>query len=309
MAPPDPRAGLDPVYILAICQHTAAVGGHRPVTVTSATGGIRVRAPSRRAALHMDAALTLIGYETACADSRWHWQLTVSGWNAARLEARLAAMRAVVTQLSADPTATAATAVAHYRRQPRRRSPDERADMALARTSQQLRASVAAHCGLSVPREPAILPADIGNALRLRAIWILEQTIEDLIDAHLRAARRALALFSSLRRQAPDDLAHNAAIRMAASAVVDLPPPWPRDPAAALPPPLWPSRPARPSAAPGESRPPAARPCDHAARDQPGAATNSATAPGITPTGMGGTPSARQQPDTQHIRPGPGRHR
>ncbi len=86
---------------------------------------------------------------------------------------------------------------------------------ALTQAHEELRAGVATRCGIHAPRDPAALPADTGNALRLRAIWVLEHAIDDLIERHLRIARRALTLFRTLRQNATDGSAQEAAIRQA----------------------------------------------------------------------------------------------
>ena len=65
------------------------------------------------------------------------------------------------------------------------------------------------------PHDPAVQPADVGNALRLRAAWTLEHAIDDLIERHLRVAADALTLFISLSRQVSSDRARDSAIRRA----------------------------------------------------------------------------------------------
>ena len=110
------RAGLDPAHILAICEHVAASGGHRPVGyVTAVPDGVRVRLRSPRAARAMRTALTRTGYDTVLTRPGRRWELLVTGWDDHALETRLAAMRTVIQQLSADPTATAAAVIDRYR--------------------------------------------------------------------------------------------------------------------------------------------------------------------------------------------------
>ena len=54
-----------------------------------------------------------------------------------------------------------------------------------------LRSWVAIRSGIHAPRNPSVVPADAGIALQLRATAVMEEAIEDLIERHLRAARRA----------------------------------------------------------------------------------------------------------------------
>jgi hypothetical protein len=248
MATPDlRRAGPGPAHILAICEHVAASGGHRPVGfVTAAPDGVRVRLRSPRAARAMRAALTRTGYDTSLTCPGRRWDLLVTGWDGHALEARLAAMRTVIAQLSTDPTATAATVIDRYRHTSAR-SPGSHLGIAvLIQAGEELRTSVAARCGIHAPRDPAILPAGTGNALRLRAIWVLEQAIDDLIGRHLRIARRALCLFRALRQDITDDRAQDAAICRAVGFAPRPSGSTARGRTVAAAPPLWPPRPARP---------------------------------------------------------------
>ena len=65
------------------------------------------------------------------------------------------------------------------------------------------------------PAPPAVLPADVGIALRLGTAGVLEQAIDDLVERHLRVAGHALALFCSLREPMDVGRAQDAAIRWA----------------------------------------------------------------------------------------------
>ena len=209
------RAGLDPAHILAICEHVAASDGWRPVGyVTAVPDGVRVRLRSPRAARAMRTALTRTGYDTALTRPGRHWDLLVTGWDDHALETRLTAMRTVIQQLAADPTATATAVIDRYR-QMSARSPARLGILALVQASEELRATVTARCGIPAPRDPAVRPAEIGNALRLRAIWVLEKIIDDLLERHLRIARRALTLFRTLRQDTTDDRAQETAISRA----------------------------------------------------------------------------------------------
>lgn len=77
------------------------------------------------------------------------------------------------------------------------------------------RAWAFARSGIHAPRDPAIVPADLANALRLRAARAAEAAIDDLIERHLRVAGYAVTQFTELREHAADDWAHDTAIRRA----------------------------------------------------------------------------------------------
>jgi hypothetical protein len=223
MAMRDPHGdGVDPAHILAICEHVAASGGHRPAGyVTATSDGVRVRVSSVRTARAMREELILVGYDTDLVRPGRHWRLLVTGWSAERLESRLAAMRATQQRLRSGETATAAAVIDRYRHLSARLPVLAASATAISEVERDIRTTVAARCGVFAPRDPAILPADVGNALRLRTIWALEHAIVELIERHLRVARRALAQFCSLRRLAADDWAKDAAVRRA----TDVPPP------------------------------------------------------------------------------------
>ena len=260
MAGPDPRrAGLDPAHILAICERAAASGNQPSVRHTLAVpAGLSVRLSSPQAAQLARAALARVGYQAALArPSRRSRNVLVAGWSAAGLESRLAAMRATVHQLRAEPAATATAVIDRYRRLSAGLPGIQASAAALSQAEKQIRLATAARCGIHAPRDPAILPADTGNALRLRVIWALEQAIDDLIERHLRVTRRALAQFCSLRRHGSDDWASDTAIRRAVG-VPSAPPGGlvagraPTDAA----PPLWPRQDAGPAASGEARRPP-----------------------------------------------------
>jgi hypothetical protein len=216
MATPDPgAAGLDPVHILAICTEATGGGSRRPVF--AAPGRIRVCMPSRRAARAGCAALARVGYLADTADSggRKGRDVLVTGWSAPGLESRLAAMRGVLHQLADSPTVTAQVVTERFRSLPGEPTSLSACPDLLHPARAQLRAWVAARSGIHAPGDPAVLPADTGNALRLRAVRVLEQAIDDLVERHLRVAGHALELFSSLRPQMNGDSAQQAAIRRA----------------------------------------------------------------------------------------------
>jgi hypothetical protein len=215
MAAPDPRErGLDPAHILSVTNQATSGGRSRAGRAVAAHGSVRVGLPSRRAAGDASAALTRVGYHVARIDGTGHRDLLVTGWNAAGLESRLAAMRAVLHQLDASPAVTANAVIERARRLPAGPAAHPLASM-LAGTQAQLRAWVSARSGIHAPRDPAIVPADLGNTLRLRAAQTLETAIDDLIERHLQAAGHALALFSFFRQHTTDDQAKQTAIRHA----------------------------------------------------------------------------------------------
>ncbi len=123
-------------------------------------------------------------------------------------------MRAVLYQLNDSPAVTAVAVIERFRRLPAT-SPAGPGTSLLAEARGQLVAWVSGRSGIHAPHNPAILPADVGNALRLRAAWALENAIDDLIERHLRVAGHALPLFQSLRLRITEDHAKDTAIRWA----------------------------------------------------------------------------------------------
>jgi len=217
MTSPDPRErGLDPAHILRVCELAAGSDGDHPVRVITTAAGVRVAVPSRKAAGNALAALIRLGYQAIPAASGGRGRaLLVTGWSPAGLDARLAAMRTVVHQLGTGPDPTASAAIIRVRRAAAG-SPASSPDTdVLAWAGRRLRALVSARSGIHAPHNPDILPADPGNALRLRAAWIVEAAIDDLIERHLRVAGHALHLFVSLRERTSDDRAQDTAIRQA----------------------------------------------------------------------------------------------
>ena len=210
---PDPYpAGLDPAHILAICVH--ATGG-RPGLAVGARDGICVCLPSRRAARSASVALARVGYQVIANSGPRGRDVVVTGWSPAGLEFRLTAMRAILHQLADNPALTAQAVIERFQSLPGA-SPSPRAGLAIlqqARTG--LRSWVSARSGIHAPRPPAVLPPDVGIALRLGTAGVLEQVIDDLIERRLRVAGHALALFCSLQEQMDVGRAQEAAIRWA----------------------------------------------------------------------------------------------
>src|SRR5258708_13546017 len=123
-------------------------------------------------------------------------------------------MRGGLYQLNESQAVTAVAVIERFRRRPAA-SPARPGTSLLAEARAQLVAWVSARSGVHAPHNPAILPADVGNALRLRAAWALDNAIDDLIERHLRVAGHALPLFQSLRLRIPEDRARDIAIRWA----------------------------------------------------------------------------------------------
>lgn len=178
---PDPYpAGLDPAHILAICVH--ATGG-RPGLAVGARDGICVCLPSRRAARSAGVALARVGYQVIANSGPRGRDAVVTGWSPAGLESRLTAMRAVLHQLADNPPLTARAVIERFRSLPGT-SHSPHAGLAIlqqARTG--LRSWVSARSGIHAPRPPAVLPPDVGIALRLGTAGVLEQVIDDLTNA------------------------------------------------------------------------------------------------------------------------------
>jgi hypothetical protein len=217
MTASDPRAaGLDPAHILGVAlqatSRTRGRGGR--VTAVTASGHVHVSLPSRRAAIGAAAMLDRVGYQVTRAGGLRRPDVLVTGWSTAGLEARLAAMRAVFHRLDASPQATAAAVIDRIRHRSAG-SPAVPDAEVLTEAHAQLRAWVSARSGHHVPHVSAVLPADRGNALRLRTAWSLETEIGHLVDRQVWTAQRALSLFHSLRRYTTDDLAQQLAIRRA----------------------------------------------------------------------------------------------
>jgi hypothetical protein len=211
-AEPDP-AGLDPTHILTIC---AEFDGGAGVQAVRTPDGVRVVMPTRRAAWEVTGALGRVGYAAALAgDSHVRRDVMVTGWNADRLDSRLTVLRSVMHRLADNPLVTATAAVRRFAALPARSATLEAAENILGESEVQLRRWLDARAGICTPSPPAVLPADTGTAMRVRAVVSCEQAISDLVDRHLRVAGHAVALFSSLRRQMNDGRAQNIAVRRA----------------------------------------------------------------------------------------------
>jgi hypothetical protein len=211
-AEPDP-AGLDPAHILTIC---AEFDGDAGVQAVRTPEGVRVAMPTRRAAWEATGALGRVGYTAALAgDSHVRRDVMVTGWNADRLDSRLTALRSVMHRLADNPLVTATAAVRRFAALPARSATREAAENILGESEVQLRRWLDARAGICTPSPPAVLPADTGTAVRVRAVVSCEQAISDLVDRHLRVAGHAVALFSSLRQQMNDGRAQNTAVRRA----------------------------------------------------------------------------------------------
>ena len=205
--------GLDPAHILGVTNQ--AIRQRSQVALAIATSdGIRICLRSRRAASDAQAALTRVGYQVIRGDCTSHRDLLVTGWSAAGLEARLAAMRAVLYQLHDSPNATAGAVIERFRSLSPG-SPARRDGSLLAEADTQLLASVTRRSGIHMPHDPAFQPADLGIALRLRAARALENAIDDLIERHLRVAGHALRLFQSLRLHTTEAQARDTTLRRA----------------------------------------------------------------------------------------------
>ncbi len=206
--------GLDPAHILSVASQ-AIRGGHGHASrALSTPGGLRLCLSSRLAAGDAAPALIRVGFQAARIDGTGHRDLLVTGWSADRLESRLTAMRAVLRRLDANPGSTADAVIERVRRLPARSADDPETSL-LADARTHLQAWVGACSGIHAPRNPAVMPADTGNALRLRLAQTLETAIDDLVGRHLRVTGHALRMFVSLRPHATDEQAKQAAIRRA----------------------------------------------------------------------------------------------
>lgn len=215
MTTPEPRLKtLDPAHVLAITHQATARLRGSTARASSTEDTVRIRFMSRRVARHAAAALRLVGYQVSRIDGTDRKHLLVSGWSPAALETRLATMRTVIHQLDEQPAVTAAAVIDRTRHLSGR--PTVPTDTTvLDEAGRQLRRWVAARSGIHAPHDPAILPTDLGNRLRLRLAWQQESTIDDLIERHLKVAKHALFLFGSLRGYMTDDQAQAMAARRA----------------------------------------------------------------------------------------------
>ena len=156
--------GLDPAHILSVASQAIRGGhGHASRAVTSPGGS--GCASHRGSLLATPLALIRVGYQVARIDGTAHRDLLVSGWNADRLEARLTAMRAVQHRLNESPASTADAVIERVRRLPPR-SADHPETTCCANATASSQSSVAACSGIHASRNPAIVPAGTGNALR-----------------------------------------------------------------------------------------------------------------------------------------------
>jgi hypothetical protein len=205
--------GLDPAHILDITSQTVP-GRNRAGLAVATNDGVRICLQSRQAAGRAAAALTRVGYQVTRTDGGRRRDLLVTGWSAEALESRLEAMRSVLCQLSASPSITASAVIEQFRKLPAG-SPARHNNRLLAAAYAELRGWVTDHSGIHAPHDSAIVPADTGNALRLRAVRALESAIDDLVERHLRVAAHALPLYQSLRLRTTEGQAKDTAIRRA----------------------------------------------------------------------------------------------
>ena len=292
-------AGLDPAHVLGIA--TRAAGSPAGARAVGTADGVRVSLPNRQSAWTATAALGRTGYTAALTGrTRGSRDLVVTGWNAERLESRLAALRSVIRRLADNPLVTATTAVRRFAALPTPEASLPAAADILSETRWQLQDWVEARSGICMPDRPAVLPADPANALRVLNASGCDQVVSDLIERHLRVAAHALTLYDSLRQQMNDGRAQNTAVRRA-SVTFHLS----SDSVAQDSSPLMPPAAAGPAPNAGSPADPAAH-----SRESPrrGMAQEFPAPPGVT--GPAGTtpPAGRTSPGGQHFpaaRPGP----
>jgi hypothetical protein len=214
MTTPDLRErGLDPAHILSVTSQVITGKGQAGLAIAT-PDGVRICFRSRQSASKAITALTKVGYQVSHADGSHRRNLLVTGWNAQALETRLEAMRALLCQLHDNPAATADALIDRFRNLPPG-SHVRRNSTLLTHAHAQLRDWVTSHSGIHAPHDPAIIPADIGNSLRLRAARALESAIDDLTERHLRVAAHALPLYQSLRLYTTEGQAKDTALRRA----------------------------------------------------------------------------------------------
>jgi hypothetical protein len=205
--------GLDPAHILSVTSQVITSKGQAGLAIAT-PDGVRICFRSRQAASKAFTALTRVGYQVSHADGSHRRNLLVAGWNAQALESRLEAMRGVLCQLRDNPAATADALIERFRNLPPG-SRVRRNSTLLTQAHAQLRDWVTSRSGVQAAHDPAIIPADVGNALRLRAARALESVIDDQAERHLRIAAHALPLYQSLRLYTTEGQAKDTAIRRA----------------------------------------------------------------------------------------------
>jgi len=205
--------GLDPAHILSVTSQAVTSNGQAGLAIAT-PDGVRICFRSRQAASRAFTALTRVGYQVSQIENGHRRNLLVTGWNAHALESRLEAMRGVLCQLRDNPAATADALIERFRNLPPG-SRVRRNSTLITQAHAQLRDWVTSRSGVHAPHDPAIIPADVGNALRLRATRTLETAIDDLAERHLRIAAHALPLYQSLRLYTTEGQAKDTAIRRA----------------------------------------------------------------------------------------------
>lgn len=205
--------GLDPAHILSVTSQAVTSKGQAGLAIAT-PDGVRICFRSRQAASRAFTALAQVGYQVSHVDGAHRRNLLVTGWNAQALESRLEAMRGVLCQLRDNPAATADALIERFRNLPPG-SRVRRNSTLIIQAHAQLRDWQTSRSGVHAPHDPAIIPADVGNALRLRATRTLESAIDDLTERHLRIAAHALPLYQSLRLYTTEGQAKDTAIRRA----------------------------------------------------------------------------------------------
>jgi hypothetical protein len=292
----------DPAHVLAVT--TEAIPGPDRDAVQLALGrpGTFLDLPTRRAARAAQDALILVGYRAGPAGR--DRSLLISGWGTGTLEARLVAMRAVLSLLRAQPGRTAATMLDQLRAVPDAQlAAAETRQQATAQASQQLRRWLAARSGIHAPHDPRFQPGDAGDAMRLLAAWRLEAAIDDVAARQQRVAADALGLYPALRADHGHAIARDTAVRQASiafhlssPAAQDTASPRRNDGPAAG------AAPAPPSPRPFPEISPGLRPGSQGAREFPGASRG--VPPASLPPGSGpDRPPSRNIPSSR-----PGRH-
>ena len=216
MTTPDPAPRrIDPAHILAVCS-AASAGRARGNILLQDPDAARIFLPTKSATRAAHAALDQVGYQVSTDDSDARSRtLIVRGWDENRLEARLAAMRNVLSQLTQEPNSTAIAVIERFRDLPDELQAERPDRDVIRQGAQQLRAWIFARSGINAPHDPRCQPADATCARQLRLAWQLEAAIDDYALRHLRVAAHALNRYRVLEPVMSADQASDTAIRQA----------------------------------------------------------------------------------------------
>jgi hypothetical protein len=203
MTTPDPYpGGLDPAHIARICAAAASPEpGNDGILLAGGRYPVRVFLPRRVQARLTEAALRRTGYDAERVTRPGRGRdLIVYGWSNELLDARLAAMRAVIGTLQSDVAATAARTIDRLAQLPADALPNTAGQEELARQArQELYARAHRAFGMEVGPDLRATPVDTGSVLRIHAAENARKLISGLLAWHHFGTRDALAAYTQRR--------------------------------------------------------------------------------------------------------------